>query len=169
MEANEFKRIFLPYHRLLYRVAFQLTGNATDGEDLMQELYYKLWQKRDSLGTEAQQVEYLVVMMRNIHLNQQRGKHDKLLDEMGENEIYDNEQLDSLLDSQEQRAVLYRLIDELPPKEAEIARLRIIEQKDYAEIQAQTGMEYGAVRSATMRARQKLTEKMKKIYGYERI
>ena len=50
MDAAEFKQQFLPYHRKLYRVAFRLTGNPQDAEDMVQEAYLKLWNKRDELA-----------------------------------------------------------------------------------------------------------------------
>ena len=48
MTAQEFKQRFMPHYRLLYRVAYHLTANAQDAEDLLQDMYLKLWQKRDS-------------------------------------------------------------------------------------------------------------------------
>lgn len=53
MNAQEFKKRFMPFHRLLYRVAFHLTGNVQDAEDLLQDTYLKLWQKRNELRDEA--------------------------------------------------------------------------------------------------------------------
>ena len=50
MDTAEFKKQFLPYHRKLYRVAFRLTGNPQDAEDMVQEAYLKLWNKRDELA-----------------------------------------------------------------------------------------------------------------------
>ena len=166
MDSAEFKRIFLPYHRLLYRVAFQLEGDAADAEDLMQDFYLKLWQRRDDLGTEARNAEYLVVMMRNLYYNQQRAKWDRFLDEMGENDLTADDLPDLRVEAHEQMALLRRLVDQLPPKEAKLARLRFLEQMDYAEIQAATGMEYGAVRTAVMRVRVKLAEQIKRINDY---
>ena len=49
MDANDFKRLFLPYHRKLYRVAFRLLGNVQDAEDMVQEAYLKLWKRREEL------------------------------------------------------------------------------------------------------------------------
>ena len=49
MDAREFKQRFMPHYKLLYRVAYYLTGNALDAEDLLQDMYLKLWQKRDDL------------------------------------------------------------------------------------------------------------------------
>ena len=53
MDAREFKQRYMPHHQVLYRVAYHLTGNEQDAEDLLQDLYLKLWQKRDDLPDEA--------------------------------------------------------------------------------------------------------------------
>ena len=74
MDAREFKQRFMPHYRLLYRVAFHLTGNAQDAEDLLQDMYLKLWQKRDNLPEEAMAEAYLVSMMRNLFVDQRRLK-----------------------------------------------------------------------------------------------
>ena len=46
MDAESFKKEFLPYHRKLYRVAYRLLENSADAEDIVQEAYLKLWDKR---------------------------------------------------------------------------------------------------------------------------
>ena len=45
MDAESFKKEFLPYHRKLYCIAYRLLENAADAEDLVQEAYLKLWDK----------------------------------------------------------------------------------------------------------------------------
>ena len=75
MDAREFKQRYMPHHQMLYRVAYHLTGNAQDAEDLLQDLYLKLWQKRDDLPDEAMEQAYLVTMMRNLFIDQRRLKH----------------------------------------------------------------------------------------------
>ena len=49
MDAESFKRMFLPCHAKLYGVAYRLLENAEDAEDLIQEAYLKLWSKREEL------------------------------------------------------------------------------------------------------------------------
>lgn len=66
MDTAEFKQQFLPYHRKLYRVAFRLTGNPQDAEDMVQEAYLKLWKKRDELSEVASIEAYCVTLIKNL-------------------------------------------------------------------------------------------------------
>ena len=75
MDAREFKQRFMPHYKLLYRVAYHLTGNAQDAEDLLQDMYLKLWQKRDELPEEATKEAYLVTMIRRLFIDQRRLTH----------------------------------------------------------------------------------------------
>ena len=66
MDAAEFKQHFLPYHRKLYRVAFRLTGNPQNAEDMVQEAYLKLWNKRDELADVLNTEAYCVTLIKNL-------------------------------------------------------------------------------------------------------
>ena len=70
MDANDFKRRFLPYHQKLYRTAFRLMGNAQDAEDMVQEVYLKLWKKREELPPDIGNTEaYCVTLTKNLCLD----------------------------------------------------------------------------------------------------
>lgn len=62
MDAAEFKQQFLPYHRKLYRTAFRLTENPQEAEDMVQEAYLKLWNKRDELAGVLNTEAYCVTL-----------------------------------------------------------------------------------------------------------
>ena len=47
--ADIFKRLYLP-HPKLYRIAFALVGNQEEAEDIVQEVYSRLWERRDELA-----------------------------------------------------------------------------------------------------------------------
>ena len=67
MDANDFKRLFLPYHRKLYRVAFRLLGNVQDAEDMVQEAYLKLWKRREELPSNIESWEaYCITLTKNL-------------------------------------------------------------------------------------------------------
>ena len=66
MDAQEFKKRFMPYHRMLYRVAYRLTGNVQEAEDLLQDTYMRLWQKREQIVEETLTEAYLIIIMKNL-------------------------------------------------------------------------------------------------------
>ena len=43
MSSEEFKKRFLSFHSLIYRMSYQILGNREDADDIAQEVYIKLW------------------------------------------------------------------------------------------------------------------------------
>ena len=66
MDAESFKKEFLPYHRKLYCIAYRLLENAADAEDLVQEAYLKLWDKREGLAIISNPEAFSVTLVKNM-------------------------------------------------------------------------------------------------------
>ena len=164
MDAREFKQRFMPHHRLLYRVAFHLTGNAQDAEDLLQDLYLKLWQKRDSLPDEADRETYLVSMMRNLFVDQRRLKRlDASAELKNEDGPPDERSLDRQIDARDEAQQMEGLISQLSARDAKVVKMHLVEDRSYEEIERDTGLSQGNVRIIVMRTRKKLKEQFIKI------
>ena len=152
MTALEFKQRFMPFHRLLYRVAYHLTGNAQDAEDLLQDTYLKLWTKRDDLPPDAQTEAYLITLMRNLYRDQRRLKSNIVHETYEPDKSYEPyEEEEEVLDN---RAELQELIEKLPDKQREVMKAHIVEDKSYEEIQRDTGLSNGNIRVIISRAKQ---------------
>lgn len=152
MTALEFKQRFMPFHRLLYRVAYHLTGNAQDAEDLLQDTYLKLWTKRDDLPPDAQTEAYLITLMRNLYRDQRRLKSNIVHETYEPDKSYEPyEEEEEVLDN---RAELQELIEKLPDKQREVMKAHIVEDKTYEEIQRDTGLSNGNIRVIISRAKQ---------------
>ena len=164
MNAQEFKQRFMPYHRLLYRVAFHLTGNVQDAEDLLQDTYLKLWQKRDDLREEAVTQAYLVTLMRNLLRDQRRLKtidtSAELKDELSPP---DERNLDHQIDAKDEASQMEGLISHLPERDERIIRMYLVEERSYEEIEQDTGLSQGNIRIIVMRTRQKLKQQFIKL------
>ena len=164
MNAQEFKQRFMPHYRLLYRVAYHLTATAQDAEDLLQDLYLKLWQKRDSLTDEAMKESYLVAMMRNLYLDQHRLKHiDTSAELKEESSPPDERSLDHQIDSQDELQQMEGLISELPDRDAKIIQMHLVEERSYEEIEHDTGLSQGNIRIIVMRTKKKLQQQFRNI------
>ena len=164
MNAQEFKQRFMPFHKLLYRVAFHLTGNVQDAEDLLQDTYLKLWQKRDDIREEAVNQAYLVTLMRNLLRDQQRLKHIDSSAELRNELSPSNERsLEGQIAARDEASQMESLISQLPKRDEEIIRMHLMEERTYDEIEQDTGLSQGNIRIIVMRTKQKLKQQFIKL------
>ncbi len=47
MKSSEFKLLVMPYSSRLYRMAYRLMNSREEAEDIVQEVYIKLWGLRN--------------------------------------------------------------------------------------------------------------------------
>lgn len=163
MTAQDFKQRFMPHHRLLYKVAYRLTGNVQDAEDLLQDTYLKLWLKRDDLTEEAETQAYLVMLMRNLFLDQRRLKRIDTSADIDKAEPPDEQSFDQQIDSRDEAQKMEGLIRQLPERDGNIVQMHLVEGRSYKEIEQDTGLSQGNIRIIVMRARQKLKQQFLKL------
>ena len=164
MDAREFKQRFMPHYKLLYRVAYHLTGNAQDAEDLLQDMYLKLWQKRDELPDAAMKEAYLVTMIRRLFLDQRRLKHVNTSAELKEELSPPDEwSLDHQIDTRDEARQMEGLIRQLSERDGKIIQMHLMEDRSYEEIERDTGLSQSNIRIIVMRTRQKLKQQFQKI------
>jgi RNA polymerase sigma-70 factor (ECF subfamily) len=69
MDAETFKKVFLPYHQKLYRIAYRIVQNTANAEDIVQESFIKLWNKRDELENIDNTEAFAIIILRNTCLD----------------------------------------------------------------------------------------------------
>ena len=164
MDAREFKQRFMPHYRLLYRVAYHLTGNAQDAEDLLQDTYLKLWQKRDDLREEAMTEAYLVTLMQNLFRDQRRLKRIDTSEDIEDHaDPPDERSLSETLEAKDEAQQMEVLMDGLPKRDSSILRMHLMEEQSYEEIQRDTGLSQGNIRIIMMRTRIKLKKQFEEL------
>ena len=131
MNARDFKQRLMPFYKLLYRVAYRLTGNAQDAEDLLQDTYLKLWQKRDELADEAVTQAYLVTLMRNLFLDQRRRKRIDTFADIDKAEPPDEQSLDRQIDTRDEAETMEQLIRQLPERDGNIVQMHLVVGRTY--------------------------------------
>jgi len=60
-----FERLFNSYSNKIYSIAFELTESSTISEEIVQDVFLKIWLKRDTLGGVEHFEAYLFTMARN--------------------------------------------------------------------------------------------------------
>lgn len=164
MPASLFKQLLLPLYPRLQRVALRLLGNVEDAEDMVQEVYMKLWNKRDALPDVKDVEAYCVTLTKNMCIDRLR---------MAEVEKEDVDEVPTMLaatddvEAQVERrdAVeqVKQIIETLPEHQQQVITLRDMEDCSFEEIVEQTGLTAVNIRMLLSRARKTIRERLKKL------
>ena len=163
-QAPSWEDIVRDHSVRVYRLAYRLTGNKFDAEDLTQETFVRVFRSLHSFQPGTFE-GWLHRITTNLFLDQARRKQRVRMDAMGEDqERYPStDQLatperafeHAHLDHDVQRA-----LDALPPEYRAAVVLCDIEGLSYEEIAVTLGIKLGTVRSRIHRARARLRESL---------
>ena len=171
MDASDFKQKFLPYHRKLYRSAFHILGNAQDAEDMVQEAYLKLWQKRNELPPDITNLEaYCVTLVKRLCYDKQRiSKLDEDERPPEELTLTGKSNVAHEVELKDEANQVMKLIEQLPEQQKQIMQMRDVEDRTYEEIEKATGLTSINIRVMLSRARKKIRKQFLEIRNYERL
>ena len=162
MEAETFKQRFLTFHPKLYRIALALVESPEDAEDILQEAYARLWSKRASLEAVQNPEAFAITIVRNLCLDFLRSPRSNSRSEPLEAITLPSEDSpDRQVEQRDQLRQVRRLIEELPPNQRQVIRLRGMEDCSLEEIAQITGFSDANVRTLLSRARKYIKEKLK--------
>lgn len=167
MTGAEFKIKVFPLKNKLFRFAKRILDDVDEAEDMVQEAFIRLWNRRDKLD-EYKSVEALsMVTIRNLCLDKVKSKRymiekiDDLKSEVEEKLNEDKEAVKDLVGK------VHRIIATLPEQQRMIIQLRDIEGYDFEEIAGILEMNENAIRVALSRARKKIRETIANQSQYE--
>ena len=167
MDAESFKKRFLPFHRKLYYVACRLLENEADAEDLVQEAYIKLWNKREGLTMISNPEAFSVTLVKNMCFDVLRSGKSALNRKTVElHELHDVPQSDNY-EAKDDLSQVKKIIAGLPEQQQNIVVLRDIKGCSYEEIEQITGLSSINIRVLLSRARKKIREQFYKWNNYE--
>jgi len=158
MEVSEFKRLFLPCSNKLYLVAWRLTHNRQEAEDLVQETMLKLWTQRNKLHELKNSEAFSVRTLHNIFIDQNRKKHFAETDSPPEEMTLKANECDAseMMQQKETGIIVTRLIAKLPKQQRDIITLKDIDDFSYEEIAQQTELSMINIRVHLSRARKQI-------------
>ena len=167
MDAESFKKKFLPYHRKLYFVAYKLLENTADAEDLVQEAYLKLWDKREGLAVINNPEAFSVTLVKNMCFDLLRSGKYVLNRQMVELDTVNDAQSADNREFRDEALEIKRIIAQLPEQQQRIVTLRDVKGCSYEEIEHVTGLNAVNIRVLLSRARRKIREEFNKWSNYE--
>ena len=169
MDVESFKRLFLPLHPKLFRIAYALVENKSDAEDSLHDAYYTLWSRRNELADVRNPEAFCVTLVKNLCLDFLRspraGRHDEDVTEAVT--LSTDSSPDKELEMQDKVEQVRHLINRLPENQRQVLRLRGIEDCSIDEIEQITGLSAVNIRVLLSRARKIIREQFEKYYAYE--
>jgi RNA polymerase sigma factor (sigma-70 family) len=144
----------------LYNYSEKLLQDGDLANDAVQELFVRLWTKRETIGELRKVKPYFFTALRRQILNQLRNLHLRELKISGlakpdiefspEEIVVRTEEYHSLQNK------IALLLNELPKRQKEVIYLHYFEDMDYAQIADIMGIHYQSVLNLTQKALQKL-------------
>jgi RNA polymerase sigma factor (sigma-70 family) len=155
--------------RKLYGFAFRILRNQEEAEDVVQEIFIRIWKLGKKLD-EYNSIDALATAMtKNYCIDLIRKKKHSYSGEFSAND-YENLTSPSpqeQLENRESAEILNMIIAELPEAYKTVIRLRDIEGDSYEAIAEETGQNINTLRVTLSRARKMIRDEYNK-YQYER-
>jgi len=129
--------LFERYHADLCKVVFRILKDESLAEDIVQDVFYELWKKRDRLGVNTSFRAYLKRASINKSLNYIRDNKIKFDGDEQYAYIESKENLAKNIEGKNLREIVDREIDKLPPKCRAAFILSRFEDMSYKEIAAE--------------------------------
>lgn len=165
MNQKEFLHIVLPIKDRLYRIAKRFLVSSDEAEDAVQEVFLKLWKKKEAIKNYRSPEAFAITMTKNYCLDRLKSKQASNL-KIVHNNFENKSNLERDIEAQDGVSLVFKLMETLPEQQKLILHLRDVEQFEFSEIAKMTNSNETAVRVALSRARKKIKELLLKQYNY---
>lgn len=165
MHLEDFKSKVFPLKSKLYRFARWMLQNNEDAEDMVQEIFLKLWTIKDTLGQYNCLEAFALRMTKNMCLNKIKANKTSMVDIEGQNLHTLTVPPDKELEYSHTASTMTHIIQLLPPQQRLVVLLREIEELEIEEIAQITELTENNIRATLSIARKRIREIYK---NYER-
>lgn len=167
MELETFKITVIPLREKLLAYTLKFAEGQIDAEDIVQDVFLKLWSIRDKLDA-YQSIEALAyTVAKNKVLDELKKNRTERIDhiEQGGREIsYTTHNPENITEQHDTAAHIIKLIHALPSLQQTIIRMKDVEEYSLTEIAEITGTQVEAVRANLSRARKKIREQLLQLH-----
>ncbi|MDR1882710.1 MAG: RNA polymerase sigma factor [Prevotella sp.] len=162
MDAETFKKVFLPYHQKLYRIACCIVQDAANAEDIVQETFIKLWNKREEMYGIENTEAFAIIILRNTCLDcLRKTKNNYRLNY--DADIPETASSAKQIEARDEADQVRKLINRLPDMQRQVMILKHWDGYSDEEIEQITGISPGNIRVILSRARKTIREQFIKM------
>jgi len=160
-----FELLYERHHRRVYSLCLRMVANATEAEDLSQEVFVQLFRKVGSFRGESAFTTWLHRLTVNhvlMHFRKKGVRLEKTTDEGEISEMQDFIQAVTERPRFIDRIALDKAISELPPGYRTVFVLHDVEGFEHEEVAAMLGVSVGTSKSPLHKARMRLRDLINK-------
>jgi RNA polymerase sigma-70 factor (family 1) len=162
-DTRSFEQVFNLYAENLVRYAATIVKDADDAEDIVQQLFVSIWDKKGIPDVNTSLKSYLYKSVYNTSLN--KLKQAKVKEQYATHITYVSDGLTSganaMVEQKETAAIIEQAINELPEQCRLIFRMSRMEQLKYQEIADQLGLSVKTVENQMGKALKHMRERLK--------
>lgn len=156
MKPEEFNHIVLPMRKSLKDYSLRLTGNDDDAEDLVQEVMLRLWNMRTRILAESRIRALAYTIAKNLYYDKCR--HDRICMRTGNEKLQEIGIEDLKAERNDEMLLIGRIVENLPPLQRQIFKMKEIEGYESEEIMQITGCTADNLRKNLSRARLRIRD-----------
>ncbi|WP_018476227.1 RNA polymerase sigma factor [Pontibacter roseus] len=168
MELQEFKTKVLPAKQKLYRLALFLLHDKEEAEDMLQDVFLKLWTQKDKLHAYNSIEAFAMSITKNLCLDKLKSRKRKQMVDVADMDIRSGDatpyQHSELADSMSK---VNMLLAALPEQQKLVLHLRDVEGYSFEEIEQITNLTVNNLRVILSRARKSVRDGYLKLENYE--
>lgn len=168
MDLQEFKIKVLPAKQKLYRLALFLLHDKEEAEDILQDVFLKLWTQKDKLDAYNSVEALAMTITKNLCLDKLKaGKRKQMVDvtgmdlNSGDMTPYQHSELTDSMNN------VQKLLETLPEQQKLVLHLRDVEGYSFEEIEQITSLTVNNLRVILSRARKSVRDGFLKLENYE--
>lgn len=166
MNQSEFLKTVMPFKDKVFRLAKRLLVSTEEAEDATQELFFKLWNKKEKLKEYKSIEAFAMTMTKNYCFDRLKSKQASNLKLVHSNYKEKDTSLDRKIELNDSVSLVHQLIETLPEQQKLIIQLRDIEQYEFDEIAKLLDLKPTAIRVSLSRARKTIREQLMKKHNY---
>ncbi|MCR9010867.1 RNA polymerase sigma-70 factor [Gabonibacter chumensis] len=158
-DVKAYKTLFQQYYASMCTVAKRYIGDGDAAKDIAQEVFIKLWEKREEYDTIPNLEIFLYVLVRNRCFDYLKSRKDTV--DYMDSEVVGNESFfRDLLIEEESYRIISQAIDALPPQSARVIKLSL-DGKQNKEIAELLGISVNTVKTLKYRSLELLKTSLK--------
>lgn len=160
-DETAFAELFYSYKDKLYSFLLPMTG-ADAAEDLLQEVFLKIWTKREDLSAVDNASAYIFRMAKNKALSflKRSLQYEGILKEQGRKEDRNSIDTSEVLKERNLKQQIYQAVEGLPPQQKKVYLLSKEEGLKLEEIAAQLDISLSTVKNHMVQAMRNLRDRL---------